>query len=510
MSSIFALTQAAYRWYEDGTEAGGVALAAQSTAPTVNVFSGNVDLVLRVLLNETGAGSISGAATDDYQLQYSKNGGAFTNVTTSSSNAVAWASGNLTDGGATTQRLTGGGGSFVAGEVSEDGLVDDRQLTANNNTEHVYTVRFVSADLANGDVMTFRVLLNGATTNVTYTVTPTLNVVKVAPVSITPSRGALALAGALVAVAFAGPVTGGLAFQGYAPEVTVTGGTGTSITVPIGSVAFAGKLIGLAFDGPDTGGLAFQGYAPAVSVSGGGTNETVEPSRGALAFAGAAPSLAFDYRITPLVGALAYAGSAPSVTVSNHRIALPSVGVLAFAGQAPTLALETTRTPSSGALAFTGYAPTVTQVAPGTVVPSIGALSFAGLAPTLDFGLSVPRGALALAGQAPSVHVGAAIDLPVGSLAFAGYAPSVVVAMRVEPSVGGLAFSGAAPSPTIGGPAAMTVPVGTLAFAGMAPTVVVVNPSPPPYAKPRHQRETRVHALFGILDTTEGHMRRRG
>jgi len=41
-------------------------------------------------------------------------------------------SSNLTDGNATTERLTGGTGSFVAGEISEDGMVDDLQKKAGN------------------------------------------------------------------------------------------------------------------------------------------------------------------------------------------------------------------------------------------------------------------------------------------------------------------------------------------------------------------------------------------
>ena len=89
-------------------------------------------------------------------------------------------SSNLTNDGATTQRLSAGSGSFIAGEVSEDGLVDNWQLTANNHSEHLYAIKLVAADLANSDALTFRVLRNGAT--FTYSVTPTINVTKTAAV----------------------------------------------------------------------------------------------------------------------------------------------------------------------------------------------------------------------------------------------------------------------------------------------------------------------------------------
>ena len=94
---------------------------------------------------------------------------------------IAYASANLTDGAATTNRLGAGSGSFVAGKVSEDGLVDDLGWTANNHTELLYSVTLKQADLANGDTLRFRVLRNGATTEMTYAQVPTLSVTEGAP-----------------------------------------------------------------------------------------------------------------------------------------------------------------------------------------------------------------------------------------------------------------------------------------------------------------------------------------
>jgi hypothetical protein len=89
---------------------------------------------------------------------------------------LPYASPNLTDAAATTNRLTGGTGSFVAGKVSEDGLVDDLALTVPNFTELLYSVTLKQADLANGDTLGFRVLRNGATTDLTYTQVPTITI----------------------------------------------------------------------------------------------------------------------------------------------------------------------------------------------------------------------------------------------------------------------------------------------------------------------------------------------
>lgn len=177
MANIFAVTQRAFGFYEDGAEDTSVAIAAESTNITRLVVADS-NLQLRVGLQESGAGSVSGATTDDYQLQYDKNGAAsWQNVTTTSSNVKAFGSASLTDAGTTTNRLSAGSGAFVAGEVSETGLVTDRQLTANNFTEMLYSLTVVAADTTTGDTLDFRVLLNGAT--FTYSVTPRITVTEV-------------------------------------------------------------------------------------------------------------------------------------------------------------------------------------------------------------------------------------------------------------------------------------------------------------------------------------------
>src|SRR6478672_579168 len=341
----YAATQAAYRFYEDGTEAGSTAIAAQTTNITRDVTSDS-NLQLRVRLQETNGG-VGGLATDDYQLQYSQNGGTYysansgvqgsaidsysesnqsatfnigssigsvgqsftgdgnpvnyvafllsktgspsgtsfraaiftdggtfgtssvpttfvsgaqsafydistlTNTLTmvsiplispaptiagtkyhvyleyvaatdnlnvgydntspthpgnasvdaspvagsdlcfaayTASVAVSgYNSASLTEGAATTNRLSAGTGSFLAGKISEDGLVDNVAITASNYTEHLYSLTLVSSALSNGDTLDFRVLRNGATTGMTYTVTPRITVSKTTDLSISTS-----------------------------------------------------------------------------------------------------------------------------------------------------------------------------------------------------------------------------------------------------------------------------------------------------------------------------------
>ena len=178
--NVFTPSQNAFRFYEDGTESGSSAIAVQNTNINRSV---NTDskVHLRVLIQETGG--VAGASTDDWQLQYSFNGGAYANVTTSSTYVKADSASTLSDGGATTNRgtdgITDGSGSFVAGEQSETGLITDHQLTASNFTEHVYALVLVANDVANGNTLDFRVLLNGST--ITYSVTPRITVLQTFP-----------------------------------------------------------------------------------------------------------------------------------------------------------------------------------------------------------------------------------------------------------------------------------------------------------------------------------------
>jgi hypothetical protein len=171
-----AFTQAAFRFYEDGTETGSAAIAAQDTNIVRSVVPIDSALQLRLRIQETNAAS--GAATDDYRLQYSLNGAAYTNVTSSSTNVQGFNS-SMTEGDATTKRLTGGTGAFLAGEVSEVGEVIDHRITYSKHTELLYTLKLVATNLANGNTLDFRVVRNGLTTSMTYSVTPRITVSKV-------------------------------------------------------------------------------------------------------------------------------------------------------------------------------------------------------------------------------------------------------------------------------------------------------------------------------------------
>lgn len=537
MSNVFALTQAGYRFgADDGTEAAHTLLGTQSLPLAIDVSGGDVDRILRILLNETGAGSISGATTDDYQLQYSKNGGAFTNVTTSSSNVVAFASANLTDAGTTTERVTGGSGSFVAGEISEDGLVDDRQITANNHSEMVYTVRFVQADLAENDSLTFRVLLNGATTGLTYSSTPTA----VIAVHRAAGVGALALAGALVGLAFLGPSTGALALTGETPTVQITEASPT-LTPGVGALTLSGTTPVLGYTIPiSAGSLTATGTSPALReaypVSAGsltlsGTtpvlSHTLPLGAGALTLTGETPVLLGLNVISPDPGALTLTGTTPtlsstipigagSLTLTGQALTLglvtgpqPPVGTLTLSGHYIGVAFNG---PSTGALVFTGTAPTIGSTSNVVATPDAGSLTlageyvdlvyqgpdvselrFTGYAPdvitihkTAQPGVGtltlttttpvvakgIPVGAVALSLTGQAVMVSKTVLMTAGTLTLSGQA--LTLGRSREPGVGALTFTGTAPTVAFGAP--FQPAAGTLTFTGTLPAVALIIP----------------------------------
>lgn len=165
-----------FRFYADGTEGGAATLGANDTPISSDVTSGNTVMQLRVQLESTDATALP--VTSDWQLQYARNGGTWTDVTTTSTAVKAFASANTTDGEATSPRLIPGTGSFWGGKVSEDGLADNLGWAAGDYTELVYPITLVAADLANGDTVTFRVLRNASTLGITYTATPSITIVK--------------------------------------------------------------------------------------------------------------------------------------------------------------------------------------------------------------------------------------------------------------------------------------------------------------------------------------------
>ena len=144
-----------------------------------------------------------GAYSSD-QLANSPNGWTFGNsaIVENQGSAIfqsgAWTGGvNVTtyryeiigdDGGATTNRLGAGTGTFDPGKYSQKGKVGDLAWTAGDYTEVMYSLKLLGSGLSNGDAIRFRVLFNNGITSMTYTATPLVNVTKTPPAVLTNQR----------------------------------------------------------------------------------------------------------------------------------------------------------------------------------------------------------------------------------------------------------------------------------------------------------------------------------
>lgn len=179
MHAAFTPVVNAFRFYnDDGDEDGSTPIANENTNITVDVSAGDVRFHLRYLVQETGG--VSGATTDDYVPEWSKNSGAYSTAANGVDSALTsfWVSSMATTDRA-TNGISGGTGSFIAG-IADEGPAQilDYQLTASNFTEHVYVFEAVSASVNNGDTFDFRLTLNGGAPGMTNNVTPRVTITK--------------------------------------------------------------------------------------------------------------------------------------------------------------------------------------------------------------------------------------------------------------------------------------------------------------------------------------------
>jgi hypothetical protein len=139
-------------------------------------FRVETTFLLRFCIQEAGGTAINNV---DNQFTYNLNGAGWNNITTTSSVVKAVASNCFSDIAHCTQRLSGTGTfETSASGCTVDGLsgggVND--IAASGCSETECSLQIVSADVNNGDTIQFRITSPDGT--ITYTVTPTLTVIK--------------------------------------------------------------------------------------------------------------------------------------------------------------------------------------------------------------------------------------------------------------------------------------------------------------------------------------------
>ncbi len=157
--------------------AGASYAGALDTSIEVDVTAGNVQKRLRIGIENTDATTAGASA---YKVRVSKNGGAYADVTASSSNVKTFACANFADGDDVAQLITSGTYQTDnnAAEESTGAFTLTAGLAASTKFETEIALEFISADLANGDSLDFRITQSDGTVLDTYTVTANATITK--------------------------------------------------------------------------------------------------------------------------------------------------------------------------------------------------------------------------------------------------------------------------------------------------------------------------------------------
>jgi hypothetical protein len=184
LSSIYSLPATLYLWVtrDDAVRnstgkqftlqlPGATWVAAADTPANLQV---DINYRVRVRLENGSASPGAG-----FKWQRKRNTGAWADIMTTSSVVKAIASSHFADGDDTIE-LIGGAGTFKTNNDSADetgAFTLPTALTAGESIEPELAFQIVGADVANGDSISFRIVLSDGSTLDTYSVTPSVTVV---------------------------------------------------------------------------------------------------------------------------------------------------------------------------------------------------------------------------------------------------------------------------------------------------------------------------------------------
>ena len=152
---------------DDGSETSATWIAAENTNASVLY---DTTFRIRFVIDEVAGGS----ANAGFNFYFSRNSGAYTQITTASA-ARFVTSANVTDGELTTKQLTGGTGTFSSGVIESAGNgTGNVSIGANGHTELEIVVQLNSGTFVAGDTCAFRIYLDTGAEISAYTATPTI------------------------------------------------------------------------------------------------------------------------------------------------------------------------------------------------------------------------------------------------------------------------------------------------------------------------------------------------
>jgi len=148
-----------------------------NTNTTIDVDGGNVSKRLRILVKNTGGASTAQA----FKYRFSKNSGAYGDMTAVSSSIRTVGTANFADGDDLVDSLLGSGTLVTnnnAAEETSGTFTLGTQFVGVDEIETELSFQVVAADLANTDTIDIRVYESDATAFTTYTQTPRITITK--------------------------------------------------------------------------------------------------------------------------------------------------------------------------------------------------------------------------------------------------------------------------------------------------------------------------------------------
>jgi hypothetical protein len=227
-----SLEQDHSRWRSDSNGPNGTP-TWEAVEDTANVtWPVDTQIRLRIGLQEAGGANVG---SKQFGLWYSKNSGAYTAVTGSSTNVVASdVAGQADDQAVTSGVLAGLTGTFINGGFDDaTGTYPvNINVTSNNNTELEFSIELVDADVAAGDTFDFEVREIGNTQIDVYNHRPRLTASEPKTASGTPSANAASTSGSAKVVKDASgtPSAGTASTSGAAEREASASGTPTAVT----------------------------------------------------------------------------------------------------------------------------------------------------------------------------------------------------------------------------------------------------------------------------------------
>lgn len=331
--------------------------ANEDTNPAAGVIAVDTTFLLRFTSQCDG----TALSNVDCEFQVRKNGGAYQNITTSSTIVKAVAATPLTNGGNCTKRLSGTGTfeSSGAGQTTDGtsgGTAND--IVANGNSETECGLQIVGTDVVSGDVLDFRLTRDGGTLYDTYSVVPSLTVAEPVSGSLNSSIGNVTLS-----------ATGTVAVQG-----SLSSSVGDVTLSATGTVAIAGALSSSIGDVTlvATGTVETAGISGSLSSS---IGDVTLAAAGAVAVQGSLSASIGDVGLSG-AGAVAIQGS---LSQSIGTVTLAGTGAVAVTGALNAsigdVALSATGTVGGGISGALSQSIGDVTLAGTGVVPITGALS---------------------------------------------------------------------------------------------------------------------------------------